>query len=290
MTQITAKDVAELRARTGAGMMDCKKALEEAGGDMAKAAEALRAKGIAKAEKRAGRNTSQGLVAGATDAASQSGAMIELVCETDFVARNEDFVAAADALLAQVMATAPMTTEEFLGQPAEGGTVADWVKTLSGKTGESVALRNVARFAAGPAGTVGLYSHFNKQVGVLVELSSSETAARSTAAIDLAKEIALHVASADPIAVRPEDIASEVIDRERRIAEEQVVQEGKPEAVRGKIVEGKIRKFIAERTLLEQPWVKDDKKTVGQLVAEVSKTLGTAVNVVRFARLRVGEG
>jgi elongation factor Ts len=290
MTQISAKDVAELRARTGAGMMDCKKALEESGGDMAKAAEALRAKGIAKAERRAGRSTSQGLVVGMTDATSQSGAMIELVCETDFVARNEDFVAAADALLAQAMAAAPMTVAEFLDQPAEGGTVADWVKTLSGKTGESVSLRNVAKFAAGPAGTVGLYQHFNKQVGVLVELSSSDTAARSAAAIELAKEIALHVASADPIAVRPEDIAADVIDRERRIAEEQVVQEGKPEAVRGKIVEGKIRKFIAERTLVEQPWVKDDKKTIGQLVADVSKGLGAAITVVRFVRLKVGEG
>jgi len=290
MTQITAKDVAELRARTGAGMMDCKKALEEAGGDLAKAAEALRAKGIAKAEKRAGRSTSQGLVLVATDPGAQTGAMLELVCETDFVARNEDFVAAADSLLAQLLAAAPMTAAQFLEQPAAGGTVADWVKTLSGKTGESVALRNVAKFAAGPAGTVGLYQHHNRQVGVLVELSSNETAARSTAASDLAREIALHVASADPIAVRPEDIPAEVVDRERRIAEEQVVQEGKPEAVRGKIVEGKIRKFIAERTLVEQPWVKDDKKTVGQLVAEVSKQLGTAITVVRFARLKVGEG
>jgi elongation factor Ts len=290
MTQITAKDVAELRARTGAGMMDCKKALEEAGGDLAKAAEGLRARGIAKAEKRAGRSTSQGLVVVTTNAVGQAGAILELVCETDFVARNEEFVAAAEGLLAQALAAAPMATEEFLGQPAEGGTVADWVKTLSGKTGESVALRNVAKFAAGPAGTVGLYQHFNRQVGVLVELSSNETAARSAAAGDLAREIALHIASADPMTVRPEEIPAEVIDRERRIAEELVIQEGKPEAVRPKIVEGKIRKFLAERSLMEQPWVKDDKKTVGQLVADVSKQLGTAMTVVRFVRLKVGEG
>lgn len=288
MTQITAKDVAELRARTGAGMMDCKKALEEAGGDMAKAAESLRAKGIAKAEKRAGRSTSQGLVVGATTAEGRGGAMIELVCETDFVARNEDFVAAADALLAQAMAASPMSTADFLAQPAEGGTVADWVKSLSGKTGESVALRNVVHFAPGTAGTVGLYQHFNKQVGVLVELASNDTAARSTAAADLAREIALHVASADPIAVRPEDIPTEVVERERRIAEEQVVQEGKPEAVRGKIVEGKIRKFIAERTLLEQPWVKDDKQTVKAVLEGVAKKAGGALAVDRFALFQVG--
>lgn len=290
MTTIAAKDVAELRARTGAGMMDSKRALEEAGGDMARAAELLRAKGIAKAETRAGRSTSQGLVVVGTDAGARNGAMIELVCETDFVARNEDFVAAADALLAQALGAPPMTTEAFLGQPAEGGTVADWVKTLSGKTGESVALRNVVRFAAGPEGTVGLYQHFNRQVGVMVELQSDPTAARAQAAADLAREIALHVASADPIAVRAEDIPAEVVERERRIAEEQVAQEGKPEAVRGKIVEGKLRKFIAERTLMEQPWVKDDKRTVGQLVAETAKALGAEVRVVRFARLKVGEG
>lgn len=197
-TTISTKDISELRARTGAGMMDCKKALEEANGDMDKAAELLRKKGIAKAEKRAGRSASQGVVVSYIHHNQQVGALVELDCETDFVARTEDFN-------------------------------------------------------------------------------------------QLAREIALHVASADPIGVSAEDVPAELIERERRIAEEQVAAEGKPENIRAKIVEGKIRKFVAERTLLDQPFIRDDSKTVGELVKEASGKLGEAVTVRRFARFKVGE-
>jgi elongation factor Ts len=197
-TTISPKDVSELRVRTGAGMMDCKRALEEASGDMDKASEILRKKGIAKAEKRTGKTASQGLVVSYIHHNSQVGVLLELNCETDFVARTDDF-----------------------GQ--------------------------------------------------------------------LAREIALHIASADPIGVSPEDIPSELIDRERRIAEEQVAKEGKPENIRGKIVDGKLKKFVAERSLLEQPYVKDDSKTVGQLLKEASGKLGEAISVRRFARFKIGE-
>lgn len=197
-TTISPKDVSQLRARTGAGMMDCKRALEEAGGDMDKAAELLRKKGIAKAEKRAGRDASQGVVVSYIHHNQQVGVLVELNCETDFVARTEDF-------------------------------------------------------------------------------------------LNLAREIALHVASADPIGVNPEDVPAELLERERRIAEEQVAQEGKPENIRAKIVDGKLKKFVAERTLTEQPFVRDDKKTVGQLIKEVSAKVGEAVTVRRFARFRIGE-
>jgi len=251
----------------------------------------LRAKGIAKAEKRAGRSTSQGLVLAAVNADASAGAIIELTCETDFVARNEDFIKAAEALLAQALAGTATDLAGFLAQPSAspGRTVEEAVKEVSAKTGESVTLRNMARLAPGTTGTVGLYQHFNRQVAVLVEMTSNQSVARSAAARDLGREVALHIASADPIAVRPEDIPADLLDRERRIAEEQVAAEGKPEAVRGKIVEGKIRKFVAERTLLEQPWVKDDKKTVGQLVADASKAVGEAITIVRFVRFKVGE-
>jgi elongation factor Ts len=195
---ISPKNVSELRTRTGAGMMDCKRALEEAGGDMEKASEILRKKGIAKAEKRSGKTASQGLVVSYIHHNHQVGVMLELNCETDFVARTQDF------------------------------------------------------------------NH-------------------------LAREIALHIASADPIGVNPEDIPAELIDRERRIAEEQVAKEGKPENIRGKIVDGKIKKFVAERTLLEQPFVRDDKKTVSQLIKEASGKLGETISVRRFARFAVGE-
>jgi len=195
---ISAKDVAELRARTGAGMMDCKKALEESGGDLDKANEFLRAKGIAKAEKRAGRSASQGLVVNYMHHNGQVGVLVELNSETDFVARNEAF-----------------------GQ--------------------------------------------------------------------LARDIALHIASADPLAVNAEDIEPELVERERRIAEQQVAEEGKPEAMRAKIVEGKVKKFVSERTLLEQKFVKDESKTIGDLVKEASGKLGEAVVVRRFARFKIGE-
>ena len=195
---ISPKQVSELRARTGAGMMDCKRALEEAGGDMDKAAEILRKKGIAKAEKRAGRSAAQGLIVSYIHHNAQVGVLLEVNCETDFVARTEAFQ-------------------------------------------------------------------------------------------QLARDIALHIASADPIAVNPEDIPADLIERERRIAEEQVAAEGKPENIRPRIVEGKLKKFIAERTLLEQPFVKDDSKTVGQLVKEVSGKVGEAVQVRRFARFKIGE-
>ena len=195
---ISPKEVAELRRRTGAGMMDCKKALEEAGGNMDKAVELLRAKGIAKAEKRAGREAVQGLVVSYIHHNAQVGVLLEINCETDFVARTDAFK-------------------------------------------------------------------------------------------DLAREIALHIASADPLAVTPEGIPADMIERERRIAEEQVANEGKPEAVRAKIVEGKIKKFVAERALTEQLFVKDESKTVGQLVKEASGKIGEAITVRRFARFKIGE-
>jgi len=194
---ISPKDVSELRARTGAGMMDCKRALEEAGGDMDKAAEILRKKGIAKAEKRSGRVASQGLVVSYIHHNQQVGVLLELNSETDFVARNEAF-----------------------GQ--------------------------------------------------------------------LARDIALHVASADPVGVTPEDIPADLLERERRIAEEQVAAEGKPENIRAKIVDGKLKKFVAERTLLEQPYVRNDKITVGELIKEASGKLGEAITVRRFARFQIG--
>ena len=194
---ISPKDVGELRARTGAGMMDCKRALEESGGDMDKAVDILRKKGIAKAEKRVGRVASEGLVVSYIHHNQQVGVLLELNSETDFVARNEAF-----------------------GQ--------------------------------------------------------------------LAREIAIHIASADPIGVNPEDVPAELLERERRIAEEQVAAEGKPENIRAKIVDGKLKKFVAERTLLEQPYVRNDKVTVGELIKEASGKLGEAISVRRFARFQIG--
>lgn len=282
---ITAKEVGELRSRTGAGILDCRKALEEAGGDMEKAMELLRAKGIAKAEKRSGRSATQGLVAVALAPDGHAGAMIELSCETDFVARTADFQTLARELAEHVLATAPagvadgsaLDSAAWTAEP--GRTVAEVVKGISARTGEAVAFRRYAKLAQAD-GVVGQYLHHNGMVGVLVAMSgSSEDAAGA-----VARDVALHIASADPIGVRPEDIPTELLDRERRIAEEQVAQEGKPEKIRSKIVDGKLRKFVAERTLLEQPFVREDTVTVGQLVTRAGKDL----SVTRFVRFQVG--
>jgi elongation factor Ts len=291
-TTISPKQVAELRARTGAGMMDCKKALEEAAGDMEKAAELLRARGIAKAEKRAGRSAAQGLIAIEVRSGAAAAALVELDCETDFVARTEDFQGLLKGLVAHVAARVPagVNTQafedpQFLEAPYQGQpekTVSQVVKEASGKTGEAIVLRRYAHFA--PAnGVVGHYLHHNQQVGVLVELAG----AKGEAAVALARDIALHIASADPLAVTAADIPADLIERERRIAEEQVAADGKPENIRGKIVDGKIKKFVAERTLLEQLYIKDDSKTVGQLIKEAAA--GAGATVTRFVRFKVGE-
>ena len=196
--------------------------------------------------------------------------MIELDCETDFVARTEEYHAVLNAMTSFVATSAPVGVTEvgadgaFLTTAYAGSTVDEVVKATSAKTGEAVQLRRIARFA--PAnGVVGHYLHHNEQVGTLVEIEG----ATGEAALALAKDLALHVASADPLAVAASDIDQELLERERRIAEEQVAAEGKPENIRAKIVEGKLKKFASERALLEQPFVKDESKNVGQLVAAV---------------------
>jgi len=284
---ISAKLVAELRARTGAGMMDCKAALQEANGDLDKAGEILRKKGIAKAEKRSDRSASQGLVVIEAGGGGADAAMIELNCETDFVAKNEDFIALAKDLARHALAQAPQGVHPgsaIESQKFRGTTVGEAIKEVSGKIGEAMALKRVARFTEGK-GLVASYLHFNQLNGVLVDLEGPA----GDALTGLGRELGLHVASMDPLAVDETGIPVEVVERERRIAEEVVAQEGKPEAIRPKIVEGKVKKFVAERTLLGQPFVKDDKKTVAELVKEAAKAAGGPIAVKRFARFRVGE-
>ncbi len=282
--KFSAKEVQELRQRTGAGMMDCKNALVETGGDMDKAVEYLRKKGIAKAEKRAGRDAMQGLVFLEASDEGDFGAMVELNCETDFVAKTEAFQALGLELLG-FAATAPAGVHrlgqdgELLAAPMGATPVGERIKEVAGVIGEAISAKRLAHFRP-HGGTVGAYLHHNRQVGVLVEVAG----ASGPAALAMARDVALHVASADPVAVRPEDIPAEVLERERRIAEEQVAAEGKPEAIRAKIVEGKLRKFAEERALLAQPFVKDEARAVGDVVRAVPGAM-----VVRFARFRIGE-
>jgi elongation factor Ts len=261
-------------------------ALEEAGGDLERANDLLRKKGIAKAEKRAGRSASEGLIVIATAPDGRDAAMIDLNSETDFVARTDEFGALARDLAAHALARAEagINAGAFADSAFRGKTVAEVIAEISGKTGEAMSLARYARFTQ-PEGVVGSYLHHNGQVGVLVDVQGTDGDALRA----LATEVALHVASADPVAVSEADIPAHVVERERRIAEEQVAAEGKPENIRGKIVDGKIRKFVAERALLSQNFVKDESKTVADLVAEAAKTIGGPVKVVRFARFKVGE-
>jgi elongation factor Ts len=295
-TQISAKDVAELRARTGAGMMDCKKALEEANGDMNTAVDILRKKGIAKADKRADRAASEGQIVIWTNADATVTAMIELNCETDFVGRNDEFVALSKQLAEHLGQDAAVDGLVAVG--AEGAylntpwafdkaqTVGDIVKAASAKTGEKVELRRIARFAT--SGTAGSYLHFNGKAGVIVEIEGG----KGQQAAELGKHVAEHVAAGVPvvaIAVDKDGVSQEFLAKEREIFVAQAVESGKPEAIAQKMVEGRIQKLLSEVTLLGQPWVRDDKQTVGDLVAATAKAAGHPFAVKRFVRFKMGE-
>jgi elongation factor Ts len=288
---ITAKDVAALRARTGAGMGDCKKALEEAGGDMDRAVDILRTKGVAKADKRAGRTAAEGQIVTWLSGDRTLGVLIELNSETDFVAKNEEFVALARLVAAHIGNDTTLEGIADVGSDHallnkqwshdKSLTLGQVVKAAAAKTGENVTLRRVARFSS--SGTVGAYQHFNGKVGVLAEVSG----ATGEAAQALAYSIAEHVASGVPtvaVAVRKEDVPAELVAREKAIFVAQAKESGKPEAIVEKMVGGRVDKFYKEITLLEQPWVRDDKKTIGQLVKETP-----GADVRRFARFQMGE-
>ncbi len=295
-TQITAKDVAELRARTGAGMMDCKKALEETGGDMDAAIDLLRKKGIAKADKRADRAAAEGQIVTWTSPDGSVAALIELNCETDFVGRNDEFIALSRQLAEHV--AQDDTVDGLVTVGAEGAylatpwsfdksrTVGEIVKGASAKTGEKVELRRVARFKT--SGTTGSYLHFNGKAGVIVEVTGDNGAD----AKQLAAHVAEHVAAGVPtvaIAVDKDGVDPAFIERERAIFVAQAVESGKPEDIAKKMTEGRIAKLYGEVTLLGQPWVRDDKQTIGQLVAATAKASGKPLAVKRFVRFKMGE-
>jgi len=284
---ITAKDVQELRQRTGAGMMDCKKALDESGGDVDAAVESLRKRGIAKAEKRADRSTSEGLIG--AEVRGTVGVLVELNCETDFVARNDDFGAVLSTLVEQMFASGAENTAAFLASTLNGQSVDEFVKLTAGKTGEAVQVRRVARVDAGATGLVGVYRHHNGKLAALVSVAATSADVASHAATaEVAKFVAEHVAAAAPLAVDRTGVPTDKLDSERRIAEEQARQTGKPEAMIEKIATGKIEAFLKDVTLMPQPWVRDGAKTIGDLVKEHGKVAGGDLTVAGFVRFQLG--
>jgi elongation factor Ts len=284
---ISAGAVKELREKTGAGMMDCKRALSDADGSPEKAIELLRERGLAKAVKRAGRETSEGTIAIALDGANAG--IIELGCETDFVAKTDDFQALATSVVAAAAANpAADTPETLLAVSADGETLGERIQTAVGKLGENIELKQVARIAGSGSGQTGGYVHAGGKLGVIVGLATEGDEAKAVA---LAKDIAMHVAAHDPspLAIDRDSVDKDLLDKEAEIYRKQAEQDGKPEKVIERIVEGRIKKYYAEVCLLEQSFVKDPDQTIQQLVAAAGKDLGSPVELTGFVRFRLGD-
>jgi elongation factor Ts len=298
MAEVTAALVKELREKSGAGMMDCKKALTETGGDIEAATDWLRTKGLSKAAKKADRVAAEGLVAVALrkDGAGMTGAVIELNAETDFVARNELFQTAG-----RTVAKAALDVEGGVDQLVEapvrsgevgsGEKVSDLITTLIATIGENMIVRRFARFVV-PEGVVAAYVHNAiapdlGRIGVLVALASAGDADKLT---DLGRKIGMHIAATSPLSLSTADLDPAAVDRERAIFTEQALQSGKPANVVEKMVEGRIRKFYEEVVLLKQAFVMNPDLTIEQLLAQTGKELGTPVALTGFVRLALGEG
>jgi elongation factor Ts len=280
MAEFGASDVAALRKATGVGMMDCKRALEESGGDLEAAKDWLRAQGLTKGAKRAGRVAEQGAVDVVVDGAI--GALVELTCETDFVAKGADFTGLVAALARQV---AEHDDADVEAQPFDGGTVGEAIKQLGAKLGENVGLGRVSRYEAGD-GLVDGYKHMQNErgtIGVLVEVGGVDPSDPN--AREVAHDIALHVASAAPRWAKRDEVPADVVEKERAVLEELTRNEGKPEQAIAKIVEGRLNGYFKENVLAEQGFVRDPKTTVAKLLAG----LGPDADLRRFVRVKVGE-
>jgi elongation factor Ts len=280
MAEVSAKDVAALRKVTGAGMMDCKKALQECEGDAERAKDWLREKGIAGAAKRAGREADQGSVEVLVEAGVA--ALVELNCETDFVAKGDVFKQAVASLTKIV---AEQGEGDLGGRTIGGESVDDFVKGLSGKLNEKIEVGRVVRFESAD-GLLDAYKHVQNErgiMGVLVELGGVDPT--DAKAREVAHDIALHIASAAPRYVSRDDVPADEVARERDVLAKQTAEEGKPEQAWPKIVEGKLNGFFKTVALLEQSSVKDQKQTIGALV----QALGDGATVRRFARVKIGE-
>jgi elongation factor Ts len=281
---ISASDVKALRDSTGAGMMDCKKALTEADGDVEKALELLRASGLSKAGKRAGRETSEGAVVFSVSGGNAS--LIELGCETDFVAKTPDFQAMAQGVADAAAAVRAADATAALAAPMDGGTVDDVVKAAVAKMGENIQLKRAASVSV--AGVTGGYVHGGGKLGVLVALETSQSGDEVSA---VAREVAMHVAAHDPtpIAVDRDDMPADVVEKERTFLTAQAKESGKPDNVIEKMVDGRINKFFSENCLLAQSFVKDPDKSIRDVLSEAGKAAGGEIKVASFTRFKLGE-
>ncbi|HWA02804.1 MAG TPA: translation elongation factor Ts [Rhizomicrobium sp.] len=288
MTAITASMVKDLRDKTGAGMMDCKAALGETGGDMEAAIDWLRKKGLSKAAKKAGRVAAEGLIGVVSH--NDVGALVEVNAETDFVARNDEFKDfVKDAANAALKAEGDL--EKLLAHPADGGTMKDRLTALVAKIGENMSVRRAVMIGVSE-GVVASYVHNAAspelgKIGVLVAMKSAADPARLSA---LGKQIAMHIAAAAPLALTPEHLPKEIVERERAIQADIARQSGKPENVIEKMMEGRMRKFYEESVLMSQTFVIDGETQIAKVLEKASKDLGAPVAIEGFVRFQVGEG
>ena len=274
MATITAAMVKELRDATGAGMMDCKKALVAADGNMQAAIDAMRKSGAAKAAKKAGRTAAEGIITVAQ--AGKKVVLVEVNSETDFCAKNAEFVTFAQKVADTALANNISDVEVLKNTQLDGQTVAEGLTALVAKIGENLQLRRVASVEAKDDETIGLYVHSNKRIGVAVVLKGGDET--------IAKHVAMHVCASKPDFVHPEDVSAEVVEHERQVQIEIAMKSGKPQAIAEKMVEGRMKKFTGEVSLTGQPFVMNPEITVGQMLKEAK------ADAVSFVRYEVGEG
>jgi elongation factor Ts len=286
-TAITADMVKKLRDQTGAGMMECKNALTEAGGDFEEATTILRKRGLASAGKKAGRATKEGLIGNRLAPDHSSGTLVEVNCESDFVARTPDFKDLVEDVLTEIDKAGDHASDAWLKDP--NAPVSKRVAATIAKLGENMAVTRLVRYAG--RGYVGQYIHMGGKIGVMVEFAGVTPAISGRDELaTLVKEIAMQIAAASPVYGNRSEIPSEVLEKEKGIYRAQMESSGKPAAVIDKIVEGKLGSYYSQVVLVDQPSIRDPKLSVAGVIANAGKSLGASVSVTRFARLKVGEG
>ena len=303
MAEINAQLVKKLREMTGAGMMECKKALVQADGDLNKAVEILRTLGIGSAGKKEGRSTKQGLLGVKISGNGKSGVLVEVNCESDFVARTEDFQSLVQDITDHIAELKPThVRKEDVAQAAseaivlyeqkfskdQSQTVSELIKSKIAKLGENIAGSRFATLSGNGSGVVGSYVHTGSQVGAIVEVHSSDEATRQEEFATLIRDIAMHITAANPQFIGKANVSADALQRERNIQRERALKEGKPEKMIDKIIEGRMSKFYEEVCLLEQPFIKDNAVTIGELIKSKSAKLGE-LKVAHFVRYKVGE-
>lgn len=287
MATITASMVSELRGKTGAGMMDCKKALSEADGNIDEAVDILRKKGLSAAAKKSGRVAAEGMIVAAGE--GNRGVIVEVNSETDFVAKNEGFQAFAAGVASAVLISAPADVAALAATafPGTGRNVAEEQTQQIATIGENINVRRFARFEVA-AGAVVSYIHAGGKIGVLVELTTEKGSDERV--VTLARQLAMHVAAASPQYLRREEVPADVVEKEKEIMRVKAKESGKPDNIIEKILEGQVNKYFGEVCLLEQAYVIDPDQKVNKIVAGLAKEIGSPVELTRYVRFQLGEG